>query len=84
MRLLIDQAGAPGADRLRTQSMSPARIVDAIAAAAVELVEGRVTYEQALADYFADLLRHAAATRRRSGRSTTSTPTTSGAAKKFN
>jgi hypothetical protein len=40
--------------------MSRARILDdleAIAAAAVELVEGRVTYESALSDYFSDLLR---------------------------
>jgi hypothetical protein len=44
----------------RVPSMCRARILDdldAIAAAAVELVEDRVTYERALSDYFADLLR---------------------------
>jgi hypothetical protein len=49
-----------GEDGPRIPSMSRARIredLDAIAAAAVELVEGRVDYEQALADYFRDLLR---------------------------
>jgi hypothetical protein len=49
-----------GPDGPRTPSMSRARILDdldAITAAAVELVEDCVTYEQALADYFADLLR---------------------------
>ena len=49
-----------GPDGPRIPSMSRARIsddLDAIAAAAVELVEDRVTYERALSDYFADLLR---------------------------
>jgi hypothetical protein len=44
----------------RTPSMSGARIrddLDALVAAAVELVEERLTYEQALRDYFGDLLR---------------------------
>ena len=48
-----------GADGPRTPSMSRARIredLDAIAAAAVELVQGSLTYEDALADYFAALL----------------------------
>jgi hypothetical protein len=49
-----------GSDGPRVPSMSRARIrddLDAIAAAAVELVEGRVTYERALSDYFSHLLR---------------------------
>ncbi len=49
-----------GPDGPRIPSMSRARIsddLDAIAAAAVELVEERVTYERALSDYFTDLLR---------------------------
>ena len=49
-----------GPDGPRIPSMSRARIsddLDVIAAAAVELVEERVTYERALSDYFSDLLR---------------------------
>jgi hypothetical protein len=49
-----------GEDGPRAPSMSRARIredLDAIVAGAVELVDGRVDYEQALEDYFRDLLR---------------------------
>jgi hypothetical protein len=45
---------AAGTEHVRARILDD---LDAIAAAAVELVEDRVTYEQALSDYFADLLR---------------------------